>query len=211
MRQWITAFALVAAVEALSSSAPAGCPAYTSIAQPSVREGAFSPAELRGVWYLVATNEPTMPPFCKCGVNRFTDVDLAAKTYSYRNIDDCAGVNMTIPIKGKLSSNPATPGMLRENFAPWNSTHGFPYLPNMVFDVLRGGNGGLEVVFAYACLGKIPVKGDLFSFNIMARRFNRTRDEIESLVSLANTTTRGVLDMSGMRYNDASVYHDCNM
>ena len=120
-------------------------------------------------------------------------------------------MNVSIPIKGKLSPSPATPGMLREDFAPWNSTHGLPYLPNMVFHVQRDSESALEVVFTYACLGRIPLKGDLFSFNIMARRQNWTSGELESLVSLANKTTQGVLHLSGLRYSNASAYRDCNM
>ena len=88
---------------------------------------------------------------------------------------------MSIPIAGKLSHDPTTPGLLHENFGPWNSTHGLPYLPNMIFDVHRSDQGALEAVFAYACLGQIPFKGEMFSFNIMSRRHNWTRIELDAL------------------------------
>ena len=185
------------------------CPAFASIAQPSVAEGAFSASELIGEWFLIATNEPTMPPFCRCGMNRFTEIGEPAGTYAYSNTDNCSGVNISIPIKGVLSTDPRTPGLLHENFAPFNSTHTLPLLPNMIFDVQRAGT--LEVVFAYACLGWFPIKGSLFSFNIMARRQNWTRAEIDALVDHANKTTHPLLKLSGLRYNDGNAYRECGM
>ena len=67
------------------------CPSYASIRQPSVAEGKFEPAEMQGIWYIEATNEPTMPGFCKCGVN---DYSVHASWYSYTNTDYCPPVEI---------------------------------------------------------------------------------------------------------------------
>ena len=204
---------LLAALAAVPATPPT-CPPYGSIQQPSVRQGAFHPAELAGVWYMVGTTEPTLPTFCTCGVNTI-EVHAEGGTYNYQNIDWVIPLksNITIPIKGKLSPDPTTPGFLHETFGPGNSTHGLPLLPNMVFDVQRNESGAIDVVFTYACLGKVPplVGKELFSFNILARSNRATRSQIEALAARANATTGGVLEMGGLRVNDVDAYHACGM
>ena len=104
-------------------SGKAKCPAYTDIAQPSVNKDHFSIEEFDGTWYMVATNEPTLPSFCVCGVNENT-IDTAGGHYYYTNKDSCHGVPFSLDIKGDLSKDPEWPGDLRENAAVMNHTVG---------------------------------------------------------------------------------------
>ena len=204
-------FELAVLVVVAASPVPA-CPAYADLQQPSVRQGAFTASELDGLWYQLATTEPTMPPLCKCGVNNI-HVHPESGQYDYRNTDTCVTLNVSVPIKGNLSSNPATPGLLHENWAPWNSSSHFKLLPNMVFDVNRDASGKVEAAFLYACLGKlVPVVGKpKFSFNILHRSNRLTVTQIDALVVHANATTAGLLDLTGIRYNDVGVYRKCGM
>ena len=202
-------FLFATSVVVLGDSA---CPKYADIQQPTVARGAFDPAELEGVWYQLATTEPTMPAICKCGVN-VIHMHTESGTYDYHNIDRCAGaLNVSVPIKGNLSGDAATPGLLAENWAPWNTTH-FKLLPNMVFDVSRNAAGAIDAVFLYACLGKlIPIVGrSKFSFNVLHRSNRLARAEIDALVAHANVTTAGMLELTGLRYNDVASYHTCGM
>jgi len=48
------------------------CPNYEDIRQRSVDGDSFDISEVSGVWYFLATNEPTIPSFCTCGSNNFT-------------------------------------------------------------------------------------------------------------------------------------------
>ena len=186
----------------------ADCPDYRDIQQPSVRQGAFHPAELDGAWYLVATTEPTLPPFCKCGVNVF-QVHVESMTYNYVNTDRCV-LNVSVPIKGVLSNDTSTPGLLHENFGPWNSTHGLPLLPNMVFHVRRNASLKVDAAFSYACLGRI-LGTERFSFNVLTRTDRLERGQIEALVATANASTGGMLEMDGLRYSDEAAYQQCGM
>eukprot|EP00466_Bigelowiella_natans_P004797 jgi/Bigna1/135022/aug1.27_g9730 len=118
------------------------CPDYELIRQPSVNASSFDIDEFQGTWYLTATTEPTLPEFCRCGVNE-VEVNKAGGWYRYLNIDYCDHLdkNITIPIKGKLSSDSSSPGELRENFALFNKTV-LKLLPNYIFHVERDSISG---------------------------------------------------------------------
>ena len=64
--------------------------------------------------------------------------------------------------------------------------------------------------FSYACLGKL-LGSERFSFNVLARSDRETRDQIEALVAGANASTRGALELGGLRYADEAAYHKCGM
>merc|ERR1712188_62710 len=117
------------------------CPDYADIRQPSVDQDKFDIEEFAGEWFMLATTEPTMPSFCVCGVNNVT-VDKPAMAYSYTNTDDCLGKKVTLHIKGDLSTDITSPGLLHENAALFNHTIG-KLDPNMVFHVeVSHGNCG---------------------------------------------------------------------
>ena len=214
---------------------------YRDIQQPSVHADAFSIDEFAGRWYLIATNEPTLPSFCVCGVNEVS-VHRAGGTYEYYNKDACFTQNITLHIKGVLSNDSTTPGLLHETAAVFNHTVS-QLLPNYIFrcvaarppgstrapstltgrpltphtrapprSVQRDASGAISTAFPYACLGKLPVVGTpLFSFNILSRSPRWNLTDIQGLVAGANATTSGRLDMDGMRFNDAAAYHKCGM
>ena len=75
---------LLASTICVYSSGTYSCPAYTDIAQPSVAGESFTIDEFEGRWYMVGTNEPTMPSICKCPYND-VQVNTTAGEYSYVN------------------------------------------------------------------------------------------------------------------------------
>ena len=201
----------------LSSHATFTCPAYAQIRQPSVGPGKFDPAELQGIWYITATNEPTMPAFCRCGVNTYA-VHEASGWYSYTNRDYCVKgpfkKNVTITIKGELSKDPNSPGALMENVALFNHTIVKP-APNYVFDVERGPDGSLARVYTYACIGKLPFhKAESFAFYLLERggvARKATTASIAARVARANASTHGALDFAGLRVDNATTFAGCGM
>ena len=64
------------------------CPSYDELAQDSVAPSVYQPSDLDGLWYMLATNEPTLPPICDCPRNNFT-MNVDEGTYAYTNIDFC--------------------------------------------------------------------------------------------------------------------------
>ena len=142
---------------------------------------------------MVASNEPTLPSFCVCGVNDVTVVtDAVTPYYAYTNTDMCMGtLNISLPIKGVLSDDPSAPGLLMENVDIHNRTVG-SLDPNMIFHVTRDESGALDVAFTYACLGRIGLK-ERFSFNILARSGSYSTDEIEAMVQTVNASAAGMV------------------
>jgi hypothetical protein len=186
---------------------------------------------------MVATSEPTLPSFCVCGTN-LVNVQLGTGSYNYTNVDYCAHLdqNISIHIRGKLSDDPSTPGFLHENAELLNHTVG-KLDPNMIFHVNRQPEyeprqqrplaykikhqittshrtkSPIKEVFTYACIGKLPpiIGQEKFSFNILSRSNNYTDKDLAQLVSQANATSSGLLDLQDIRYNNASTYALCNM
>ena len=194
------------------------CPKYLDIQQPSVFQGKFDPNELNGTWYMIATNEPTLPSFCKCGINT---MDIHKNTnntiggwYHYTSRDICE-IPISVNIKGKLSTNASTPGLLHENADIAGHIIG-KLDPNYFFHVDRDNDGKISVVYSYACLGKIPFgkKDQLqFSFNILGRnpiKFE-TIQQIQNLVNKVNQLTKGILNINNLRYNTYEMYQKCGI
>jgi len=191
------------------------CPKYEDLRDETVNAKTFSIDEFKGRWYMIATTEPTMPTFCRCGYN---DVTIGSTTYEYANHDQCNEKtfhhNITIHIKGELSSDPESPGDLRENAALFNHTVG-KLDPNYLFRVERDSKGNIEVAYTYACLGKLPpvVGRDRFSFNVLARSpegYDQTR--INAMIQAVNqsASSRGVVfDFSDLRVDDAEAFKAC--
>lgn len=185
------------------------CPAYISIQQSSVAASVFDIQEFAGTWYMLATNEPTMPGFCICGVNNVT-IDKPAGAYSYTNTDSCFGKAITLHIKGELSNDTASPGELHENAAFFNHMMG-ALDPNYIFHVERDASNRIEYAYGYACLGKIFGQ-EKFSFNVLSRDHKLSTPQIQALISKVNQTIpAGSMDLSGMRYNDAAAYTKCGV
>ena len=189
------------------------CPDYNSIRQPSVQPNVFNITEFSGHWYMVATNEPTMPSFCRCGTNDVT-VNAAAGTYGYVNRDYCdhiPGNKFSITIKGELSTDPESPGELHETAAIFNHTLG-SLLPNLIFKVIRSPSGEISTIFTYACLGKIfGIGSDKYSFNVLSRTNSYSLLEIMSMVNSAMADTGGQLDISGLRISNLTTYKACGV
>lgn len=203
-----------------AAGAPAeghACPDYSQIRQSSVDAGAFDIAEFAGRWYMVATTEPTLPSFCRCGVNEVR-VRFAEGRYEYTNTDHCelGGFNRSVSlhIHGKLSTDPRSPGLLHENAALFNHTIG-KLDANFIFRADRNAAAELTAVFTYACLGRLPpvVGRNCFSFNVLSRTPYLTRATIESLVESANRSVSSahLLDLSGLRIDDADAFRACGL
>ena len=112
------------------------CPDYQDIRQDSVKGENFDIDEFAGHWYLAATNEPTIPPICKCGVNDVT-VDKDAGEYKYTCSLTCTKPkHFSITMKGELSKDAEWPGDIREN-ASIADHRIAPLVPDMIFHAVR--------------------------------------------------------------------------
>ncbi|GMI33110.1 hypothetical protein TrCOL_g9407 [Triparma columacea] len=183
------------------------CPSYEDIVQTSL-EG-YRASELDGgsdsIWYMVATNEPTLPPICTCGINNITVSDDEL-TYEYTNTDICQGLKEPFQIHIGGEINGEFPGNMKENAIIHN--HQLKNLdPNMVFHVERDGNKDLDVVYTYACLGH-----GLFSFNVLAKTSTRTTQEIESMIAeVDNMIGHGILKIEKVRIVNQTSYETCEV
>ena len=84
------------------------CPSYASLLAEDLK--AWSPRNLEGRWYMLATTEPTLPKGCTCGVNTFTVSDDESE-YSYVNQDYCFdSMNITVHIAGVIPDVEGEPG-----------------------------------------------------------------------------------------------------
>ena len=133
---------------------------------------------MNGMWFMIATNEPTLPSICVCGVNQ---IDVHPNTngtvggwYHYTNHDLCGTSShrfpFTVNIKGLLSNDTSTPGELHEQ-AEIDGHYLGKLDPNYMFHIEREANdGNITLIYSYACLGKLePLGKPQFSFNILAR------------------------------------------
>ena len=187
-----------------SSSEGYQCPLYAAVAQRSVSN--FHLSDLAGMWYVVTTNEPTLPSFCGCTTLNFTmlNVDQEGRSwYRYTATTSCAGKSFSATMKGwSNSSSAAEPGFLHENAALLNRTI-LPLLPNMVLDSSTGS------VTTYAC---IDTPLHMFGFTIAVRSvLGYTTERIEREVATMNKSTHGFLDMEKMRVTNASAFKKCGL
>jgi len=157
------------------------CPPYDAIRTPSV--STFDPYRYQGLWYQVATNEPTMPSFCTCGTLNWTVT--SPTTFSDGFSSKCGGLPLHLPLEGTLSSNASAPGFLHEG--PSMSL----LVPNMVFYV----QDAYQFAAVYSCVywGK-------FSLQLLSRTPNISMDYVRGWVM--NLTAQGIMDTSGMRYDN---------
>lgn len=197
---WLTVAACLAGQ---ASGADYECPPYTSIAQPNVAAPAFKLSDFTGEWYVMATNEPTMPSFCTCGVLTWSvdgDPSASVKHYHYTFAPRCLGKGVSITCKGE-ARDPQHPGSLMENAALFNHTVA-KLVPNMIFDKVTLADGNV-IGFTYACIGTI-VGHKLFSFNVLARRPTLSSAQVADMVAQRQNASGGVFDVKSMRYADAA-------
>ena len=159
------------------------CPDYADIRQDTVKAENFDINDFAGQWYLAATNEPTIPPICKCGVNNVT-VDQDKGEYEYTCTLKCVKPDhFSLTMKGEISKDPEWPGDLKENAAIFDHRIA-PLVPNMLFHAVRDDSGNISHAYTYACIGKVPpVFGkELFSFNLLTRSDNYTTEQLTQMV-----------------------------
>eukprot|EP00930_Biecheleria_cincta_P100179 TRINITY_DN91795_c0_g1_i1.p1 TRINITY_DN91795_c0_g1~~TRINITY_DN91795_c0_g1_i1.p1 ORF type:complete len:234 (-),score=24.49 TRINITY_DN91795_c0_g1_i1:42-689(-) len=179
------------------------CPAYDEIKQPSVAPPGFRLSNFTGDWYVLATNEPTLPAICTCGKATWLldHDDGTLKRYHYDFAAKCAGAPFKPQFKGE-SRDPLNPGLLVENMAVYNHSVA-PMVPHMIYHVEPLSDGNI-IAFTYACLlGKL---GGLYSFNVLARHpmsaALQAAGAVEKLVSERNSAAGGVFDVDKLRYTD---------
>ena len=161
-----------------------------------------------------------------------------AGTYEYYdNTNKCLTEKVTLHIKGKLSKDPVTPGLLHETAVILNKTVG-PLLPNYIFAVHRDSKGAITTAFSCTSaqlepctsvcalldwLGRVlgwqmPACGQNFARRgrgaLQLQRALSLAQELahchsRARLCMANKTTSGQLDVSGMRYNDEVAYAAC--
>jgi hypothetical protein len=151
-----------------SANAKFKCPDYSTIMQPSMEN--FDIKEYQGLWYEVATNEPTLPHDCDC--QTLTWKITSETTFSDTFYADCIErkKNITLPLKGKLSLNPTEAGNLREEG-----------VPNMIYNVTRDPTSGkLLSAHVYSCVSDLF---SLFSFQLLYRTPVVPMEEIEAAVA----------------------------
>ena len=123
------------------------CPLYDAVAQKSMSVSPrFGLGDMAGLWFVVATNEPTLPSFCTCTTLNFTmlNVDQQGRSwYRYTATTRCAGRPFSMTMKGWSNASSPEPGLFHENAALFNKT--IPDLvPNMVIDYDGDVSGGRE-------------------------------------------------------------------
>ena len=159
------------------------CPDYEDIRQDSVKAENFDINEFAGHWYLAATNEPTIPPICKCGVNDVT-VSKDKGEYEYTCSLVCTKApHFSLTMKGVTSDDPEWPGNIKENASLFDHRIA-PLVPNYIFHIARDDSGLISHAYTYACIGKIPpIFGpEAFSFNLITKSNNYTQEQLEKMV-----------------------------
>eukprot|EP00759_Apiculatamorpha_spiralis_P048177 PhF_6_TR4351/c0_g1_i1/m.5863/K03098/APOD; apolipoprotein D and lipocalin family protein len=161
-------------------SAAYQCPEYTTIRDPSVLN--FQPHRYQGLWYQVATNEPTMPSFCTCGTLNWT---ITSNTTFQDVFSAKCGFPFRLPLVGQLSTNASEPGYLHEGPALSLT------VPNMVFNI----SSDYQFATVYSCLGL-----GLFSLQILSRTPNVSMSYVRNVVD--EITRRGIMNTQGVRYDN---------
>lgn len=191
----------------------ATCPEYKDIRTPAVDADKLNINEIHGIWYLVATTEPTTK-FCLCNV---MDFSIFTKTYTYtdtcfQDVPHTTPTNFTLSIGGDLSYDPASPGILHEGFKVHNHTV-TAKKPNMLFDLHRNTHGDIVLAHFYACLGKVvPIVGQqMFSYLLYARDPWITQEEIKALVTKDNRTHPGAFQLDGYVVTGPEQWKQCGV
>jgi len=193
--------------------ASADCPAYDTIRSPKMDADKFNAKEVEGIWYLMATTEPTTR-FCLCNVMNFS---IFTKAYTYtdtcfQDVPHTTPTNITLSIGGDLSYDPKSPGIFHEGFKLWNHTV-TAKKPNMLFDIKRNAKGEVIMMHFYACLGKlIPGVGhDLYSYLLYSRDPTLSEAYIKSLVNLDNRTHPGAFELAGYVTTGPQQWSQCGV
>ena len=181
------------------------CPTYEEIVEESSMKS-FSADSLSGLWYMVATNEPTLPSGCTCSTNNYT-VSTADLTYSYVNADRCYdSMDINVHISGEIDAD--NQGSLVEN----GVVHGHvlkPLKPNYIFALDLDSNGEPTIVYTYACLGKVLGLKEEFSFNVLSRKSSLDSDEINELVNRGKARAGVDIDTEKIRLSTEDDYVAC--
>lgn len=195
----MSAIRFLLAQSILCTFARAACPAYDTIRSPMMDADKFNAKEVEGIWYLVATTEPTTA-FCMCNVMNYSIYDKAY-TYTdtcFQDIPHTTPTNITLSIGGDLSYDPASPGIFHEGFKLFNHTVTAKN-PNMLFDIKRNAKGDVVMMHFYACLGKlVPIFGpDVYSYLLYSRDPTISEAYIKSYVNKDNNTHPGAFELDG--------------
>jgi len=170
------------------------CPSYDTIVTPAINASILH--DMQGDWYMLATNEPTIPSFCTCGRSTWhLDSDGPVKEYHYGLVTKCLGKDApAFTMKGE-ARDLKRPGDLAENMEFFNHSVA-PYVPDMIFDVQQLPDGNI-IAFNYACITK-----SMFSFNLIARRPTLTADEVTAWAQKQNARVGGVMNIENMHITD---------
>jgi len=185
---WLLVFITLAHADAYS------CPDFDAIGQPGVHPSKWRQEDLNGVWYVVATNEPTIPTdmMRKCGVLNWT---VYTDEYRYTNTVTQMGlwrVNITVMNAGYRSKDPLRPGNCTEGFGLFNRTVDVTAGPNMFFNY----SAAEGFYMSYACIGKT-----MFSYILAARSPLPSVEWIHEKLGWASAL--GILDMENVVISDA--------
>jgi len=198
------------------------CPAYADLAESSVAPHKFNMSMLAGTeWLMLATSEPTIPAFCSCTVSTYS-VHLGAGGhggwYNYTANTSCSVAGSTarfqVPLKGLISADPQTPGLLHETLDVFNQTLG-PRDPNYVFRVKYNSSGHITAFHTYACLGRV-FNTNYFSYNYLVRKEAASAsvallDKSAVAVEVEAANSKGFMDTGGVRFTDASMWRECKV
>lgn len=183
------------------------CPKWEDIAQPGVKPGGdFSLINMTGDWYVLATSEPTLPPFCACAKETWSVTEYQpVMKYQWDFATKCLGLKFNIRMTGE-SRDLTQPGDLMENAAILGHRI-MPLTPELIYDhvVLPDGN---QVVFHYTCLDEptrklLRVKRPFGSY-VIARRPSVSASTVRSMVEATAERTGGLMDIDGMKYADST-------
>ena len=190
-----------------------GCPTYKNVSAVNKN---FSMSLLQGTWYVIATNEPTIPSFAKsCGLLNFTV--YAGGAYRYWSTSEAiiGGTrnNFTVgPIGGTCAySNKRETGDCMENIAPFNRSINGILVPNMFFNYSSGSttnklgfsaNNNPEWYMSYACVARMFGK-NIFSFFLSARSPFVSRAWVDQKIDWVR---RQGLNLDGLVIADVTVW-----
>lgn len=177
------------------------CPRYQDIADSSMAN--FDMDETSGIWYMLATTEPTMPFFCTCAVMNYSVFDT---WYMYTGNYTCLGKNVSLDSIGQRSMNPDAQGFLLEAFSLFHKPV-TPLRPYYIFSISRDGND-LKLFHSYAC---VNTQFNMYSYNILSRTPYVSRSYIKLLVDSDKAKYEDVFDFSHLRFMDEDAYVKCGV
>lgn len=178
------------------------CLSYDSIVD-SASMDSFDPQLNQGEWYVVSTNDPIEPKFCKCDV--FNWQITSNTSFSDKLTTQCP-FKIHTKVTGTLSTDPDRPGLFKAGSPPF-----FPMISNSVVYVE---GDGYQVSIRYSCeenLGKsLPsYKGKLFEYvQILSRQKVLPQEDVERLV--AKAASLGILENIPVSNLRNSTFEGCS-